>query len=91
MIRMKLSTILGEYMLTQADLHRMTHIRKNTIGSYYKNFTDSISLDHLDLICEALECSPADLLYWEPNKEPRVEYTVKYLLDERKKDPRYRG
>ena len=91
MIRMKLSTILGDYALTQADLYRMTGIRKNTLGLYYKDFTDSLSLNHLDLICEALECKPCDLLEYEPNKEPRVEFTAKKLLDERKKDPRYRG
>lgn len=32
----------------------------------------SEDLNHLDLICEALDCSPTEILVREPNPEPRV-------------------
>ena len=56
MIRILLSTKLGEARWTQADLARATGIRPNTIGELYHEFADRVNLEHLDLICEALNC-----------------------------------
>lgn len=86
MVRIVLSARLGEYRVTKAELSRMTGIRRNTIGDYYNEFAERISLEHLDLICEALNCSPMDILHWEPNKTPRVAYTVNDLLEQRKRE-----
>lgn len=86
MFKIVLSTKLGELRLTKADLARMTHIRRNTLGHYYNNFTDRINLEHLDLICEALECEPQDILKWEPNRTRRVEFTASELIEEREKE-----
>ena len=72
MVRILLSTRLGERRLTQADLSRMTGIRKNTISELYNEIATRVSLDHLDLICEALNCELTDLLEIVPNKEPRT-------------------
>ncbi len=72
MVRILLSTRLGERRLTQADLARMTGIRPNTISELYNEVATRVSLDHLDLICEALECQLTDLIQVTPNKEPRV-------------------
>lgn len=90
MIRITLSARCGENRVSQAELARMTGIRRNTIGDYYNDFAERISLDHLDRICEALDCTPSDILHWEPNKTRRVEYTVKELLAQREKDRRTR-
>ena len=51
MIRILLSTRLGERRYTQADLARMTQIRASTINDYYWELADRINLKHLDLIC----------------------------------------
>lgn len=72
MIRILLSTRLGEKRVTQAELARMTGIRPNTINELYNEFATRVSLDHLDLICEALGCELTDLIVRTPNKEPRV-------------------
>ncbi len=72
MVRILLSARLGERRLTQADLSRMTGIRKNTISDLYNEIATRISLDHLDLICEALDCDLTDLIVRTPNKERRV-------------------
>lgn len=72
MIRILLSTRLGERRWTQADLSRATGIRPSTINDYYHELADRINLDHLDLICEALECDVSDLIIREENSTPRV-------------------
>jgi len=61
-IRIMLSKLLGERKLTQADLSRMTGIRANTINLLYHELTDRISVEQIDRICEALDCSVSDLL-----------------------------
>lgn len=62
MIRIHLSKILGEKRLTQADLARMTGIRAGTINDLYHEIASRINLEHLDLLCEALDCDVSDLL-----------------------------
>jgi len=72
MIRILLSTRLGERRWTQADLARMTGIRPSTINDLYHDLAERINLEHLDLICEALDCDISDILVRVPNKEPRT-------------------
>lgn len=62
MIRVLLSARLGEKRLTQADLARMTGIRPATINELYHEIANRVSLEHLDLICEALDCDLSDLI-----------------------------
>lgn len=72
MIRILLSTRLGERRWTQADLARMTGIRPSTINDLYHEIAERVNLEHLDLICEALGCELSDLIVREPNCESRV-------------------
>lgn len=72
MIRILLSTRLGERRMTQSELARATGIRSQTINELYHDFAERVSLDDLDLICEALDCSLDDLIVREPNPERRV-------------------
>ena len=51
MIRILLSSRLGEKKWTQADLARKTGIRPTTISELYHEVVDRVNLDHLDLIC----------------------------------------
>ncbi|MCH5203093.1 MAG: helix-turn-helix transcriptional regulator [Oscillospiraceae bacterium] len=69
MIRIKLSTKLGELRWSQADLSRATKIRPNTICEIYNECCNSISITNLDRICEALNCDISDILEYVPNKE----------------------
>ena len=71
MIRILLSTLLGERRMTQADLARRTGIRPSTINEIYHELVDRVSLEHLDLICEALECELSDLITRENPKTSR--------------------
>lgn len=72
MIKILLSTRLGERRWTQADLARATGIRPSTINDLYHELAYRVSLEHLDLICEALDCELSDLIVREPNKEART-------------------
>lgn len=72
MIRILLSTRLGEKRWTQADLARKTGIRPATINDYYHEIAERVNLEHLDLICEALDCELGDLIVRVPNSEPMV-------------------
>lgn len=72
MIRILLSTRLGEKRWTQADLARATKIRPSTINELYHEIAERVSLEHLDLICEALGCDLSDLITREENPEKRV-------------------
>ena len=72
MIRIMLSTRLGERRMTQSELARATGIRSQTINEMYHDFSDRVNQDDLDLICEALDCTLSDLLIYEPNEVRRV-------------------
>lgn len=76
MIRILLSSRLGERKWTQADLARKTGIRPATISELYHEMVDRVNLDHLDLICEALDCSLDELIVREPNTEARIVHTI---------------
>jgi len=75
MIRILLSAKLGELRWTQADLARATGIRPNTINEMYHEFAERINLEHLDLICEALDCQLDELIKRVPDSEPKVVHT----------------
>lgn len=72
MIRILLSRKLGELRWTQADLARATGIRPSTINDLYHEMAERINLEHLDLICEALDCDLEELIVRVPNPEPRT-------------------
>jgi putative transcriptional regulator len=68
MIRILLSTRLGELRWTQADLARKTGIRAATINELYHEITERVTLEHLDLICEALGCELYEIIVRKPNR-----------------------
>lgn len=75
MIRVLLSSRLGELRLTQADLARMTGIRPTTISELYHEMVERVNLEHLDLICEALDCRLDELIIRVPNDMPKIVHT----------------
>ena len=72
MIRILLSTLLGERRMTQAELAMKTGIRAATINEIYHELADRVSLEHLALICKALKCSLPELIVHDSDgKIPR--------------------
>lgn len=75
MIKILLSRKLGELRWTQADLARATGIRPTTINDLYHEMAERINLEHLDLICEALDCSLDEIIVHVPGKHPKIDHT----------------
>ena len=74
MIRIKLSARMGELRCTQAALSRKTGIRPATICELYNELTSRVNLEHLDKICEVLNCDMCDILVREPSKKSEKSY-----------------
>lgn len=72
MIRILLSRKLGELKRTQADLARETGIRPSTINKYYHESAERINIEHLDLICEALDCEIDEIIVRVPSPIKRT-------------------
>ena len=72
MVRNRLAILLAERKWNQSDLVRATGIRQGTINDIYHEMCERMSLDHIDLICEALDCEISDLLIRVPNKKSRT-------------------
>lgn len=68
MIKITLSRNLGELRVTQSELAKATGIRANTINDLYHDVAERVSLEHLDKICEALECSLSEIVEFTPNR-----------------------
>lgn len=62
MIKVLLSTRLGERRWTQADLARKTGIRPATINLLYHGLAERVKLEELDKICEVLNCRLDELI-----------------------------
>ncbi|HWP50066.1 MAG TPA: helix-turn-helix transcriptional regulator [Clostridia bacterium] len=67
MIRIYLSRLLGDRRMKQKELADLTGIRPSTISDLYNEMCDRVNLDHLDRICEALDCTLTDLIDYVPN------------------------
>ena len=72
MIKILLSKKLGEIRWTKKDLANVTGIRANTIGEMYHELIERVNLEHLDLICEALNCDLYELIVRVPNDKPKI-------------------
>lgn len=68
MIKINLSKKLGEVRWTQADLARKTGIRPTTINELYHELVERVNLEHLDKICEVLDCDLSEIIERVPNK-----------------------
>lgn len=71
-IRILLSRKLGELRWTQADLARKTGIRPNTINEMYHELCERVNLEHIDMICEALDCDISEILVRVPDLLPKT-------------------
>lgn len=68
-IRILLSKKLGELRMTQAELARKTKIRPSTINDMYHELCDRVNLNHIDKICNVLDCDLSDILVYIPPRE----------------------
>ena len=64
-IRIRLSTLLGERRMKQSELAKLTGIAPATINHYYQENVETLRIDYIIMICEALNCHLSDLLVEE--------------------------
>ena len=72
MIRIHLSKLLGERRMTQKRLSELTGIRRNAINEWYHEIVVSLKVEHIDRICEVLDCSVEELIEYIPDKVPKT-------------------
>lgn len=65
--------------MSQKELSRLTGIRPSTISEWYNEIVISLKVEHIDKICEVLNCSASDLIEVVPNK---IKKTGKNLIVE---------
>lgn len=54
--------------MTQLELSKKTGIRNSTINELYHEIALSVKFEHLNKICEVLNCTISDLIEYKPNK-----------------------
>lgn len=67
MIRIYLLDLLQEKGWTQRKLSKKTSIREATISEMCNNCIARINVQHLNKICEALNCRVEDLIEYLPD------------------------
>lgn len=72
MIRIYLYKLLGERKMTQKDLSRKTGIRPATINELYHELVERVNLEHLNKICEVLNCRLDELMEYIPDKKKKA-------------------
>ncbi len=72
MIKIMLSRKMGELRITQAELASKTGIRPNTINDLFHDVAERVNLEHLDKICEALDCDLSEIVVYSPNANKTV-------------------
>ncbi|WP_237712770.1 helix-turn-helix domain-containing protein [Paenibacillus elgii] len=71
----KLVDLLDQRQMTMYQLSKKTGIRPNTLSQWVNNdklreedkHVKAISVEVLDLMCKALDCTPGDLLEYAPD------------------------
>lgn len=72
MVIIHLPELLGRRRMTQQQLSLETGIRPNTISDICNEMCIRISIDHIDKICEVLDCRIDELLEYVPNDVKRT-------------------
>ena len=68
MVRINLAVLLAQRKMRVQHLANLTGIRYNTLSDMYHEFTERISLEHIDLICRILNCTSGELIEHVPDK-----------------------
>ena len=73
MVRLTIDKYLDKRGITRYELAKRTDIKFQTIDRYYKNRVVRYDSYILDRICEALKCSPGDIIeYLKDDEAPSL-------------------
>lgn len=68
-VRFRLRELLDERRLSQTELQTRTGLAYSTVNDLYNNKPRRVELETLDVLCDVLECSIAELLERIPDKK----------------------
>ena len=68
MIKFKVKVRLAEKEMTQKDLAEKTGIRPPTVSAICTGSVKHLPIEALNKICEVLDCQPADIMVYIPDK-----------------------
>lgn len=68
-MKFKLRQLLFDRNMNQAELHRRTKIRSNTITAYYHGYIKRMNVEDIEKICDVLGCTSAELIEYIPDEE----------------------
>ena len=72
--------------VSQAELSRQTGIRPSTINDIYNEISERLNVEHLNRICEYLDCNINDLIEYIPNAQKKIgEFLIREEHGNRKK------
>lgn len=74
MIRFNIKTLRAAHNMTQKELIDKSGIRPSTLSGYENNSAKTISIEHIDKLCEVLNCQPAELMTYLPADKEYDEY-----------------
>jgi len=66
MIENRVAIMMGVRKLEKRDLTKLTKIDRHTLTKIFKGENKSITLENLDKLCFALDCTPNDLFSYIP-------------------------
>lgn len=67
-IKLNLSRIMGEKRIKITELAILAGISKTTVMSLYHEKAKGVTFDVLAKLCAALDCQPADIMEYVPDK-----------------------
>ncbi len=70
MIRIRLSTLMGENKEKLADVIRATGLARNTLSGLYQETTARLDMATLNALCQHYDCAIGDLLEYVPDEDP---------------------
>lgn len=68
-VRFRLRELLAERGMSQTELQTRSRLAYSTVNDLYNNKPRRVELETLDILCDVLECSIADLLERVPEKK----------------------
>ena len=68
MIQSNLSEMLGRKRMKMSELSQRAGLNKNTVLNLYHDRSTRIEFEVLNKICNALECTPNDILGYSPDE-----------------------
>ena len=68
-VRFRLRELLDERGMSQTELQTRTGLAYSTVNDLYNNKPRRVELDTLDVLCDVLDCTIAELLERIPDKK----------------------